>query len=750
MSSCIEVSNGKIFFKIGEIALRDIKFCLNVDRTWYTYQNTKCKGAKEVNCGDYTEVVIPYECSKGVFEGIIRFFSEDSAYIYLRHDIDFSEELYAAICIGDVESLETVLFYHIGRLGKEYSTAPRYYKDVSLGMKPKEPPPPDYYPYPPLPEEICFNKEEDQSCWVKPYWINDWRKINHNTPVLFTLFKCGASNLAIFPISAGDYRSVVRFGTEPFEDPHIKIWVRAYAKSSDKVLPGAIIVADKNPILATEKTFALVKRILGNRVKLSKEKRYPEIFEYLGWCTWNAFYRDIDEKKVVEGTRAIREKAPIGFVIVDDGWQDVDEDSRLKSFVPDSKKFPRGGKYLVEKIKEAGVRYVGFWITLQGYWRGLSEKLLEKYPNLILKGSNGNLIPHPENHKGFKVYRDLYSKLKEWEADFTKVDNQFDILGYVKGIIPVNRAAEAIQEMLQAAAYGQGLQILNCMCMVPEDYFHWLVSNVSRICMDYIPYWKDGAKKHIIYCVYNALWYSFFCWPDYDMFMSHDPYALPHAVSRAISGGPIYITDIPGKTDEKIVKLLCFSDGRILRPDTPALPAPEVLYKNPYEEKVALKAFTKAKVPGFGEVGIVAVMNVNGKGEKVDYTVSPKDVFETEGNYFIYEVFTEETFTRKLSDEIKGTLSELETRVYIISKIVDGVALAGVKGKIIAPKGVTSFKKRENMIIIDLYEPLELVIYSEKEPKEIFCDGKRCRNYRYTKDRVLFVKDKSKNIIIVL
>ena len=749
MKKSIIEEGRELSLQIGKVFLKNIKFCLNKDSIWYTSLKSEKTMTECLETPEYAEVSTRYRCEKGLFSTKVRMYSDSEAYIYVEHDFSLESEIYLAICIDDLVPFEKLLFYHLGKIGDEYSTVPHYYQEISLGRTPSTPPPPERIRFPPPPDEICFEKETDQSCWIKPYWTDNWRNLSHNIPVVFALFKCGDETLAILPVSSGSYKSVIRFGENPFDYPQIKIWSRAYAKTLDKVIPGAAVASDPDPLTAVEKVFRIAKRVLGTEFKLSQEKEYPEIFEYLGWCSWNAFYREIDEKTIVEAVKTLRSKVPIRFVIIDDGWQSV-ENNRLTSFDPDPEKFPSGGKHLVSAIKKLGVKYVGFWITLQGYWHGFSDTLLEKYSNALLRGSNNRLIPNPLNYRGFQVYRDLYSKLREWSADFTKVDNQYDILNYVKKIVPVNKAAKAIQEMLQSAAYGQGLKILNCMCMVPEDFFHWKVSNVSRVCIDYFPYWKDGAKKHVLYCIYNALWYSKVCWPDYDMFMSHDPYAMLHAVSRAISGGPVYITDLPTKTNEKLVNMLCFSDGRLLRLDYPALPSPDIIFRNPYEENVALKAFTKALVPGFSEVGLVAVFNINGRGEKVMYKITPKELFKEEAEYFVYEVFSEKTSIVSSNEVISGELDELETKIYVVSKIVDGIAIAGVRKKMIPPKGIKSYMKLGNYIVVELYEPLELVMFSRNPPKEVLCDKGTPLDYEYTEKGVLLTKERAKRILIKL
>ncbi len=56
-------------------------------------------------------------------------------------------------------------------------------------------------------------------------------------------------------------------------------------------------------------------------IKPREKRKYPEMFKYVGWCSWDAFYKDISEKKVLDKAKEIAEKKlPIRWMIFDDGW----------------------------------------------------------------------------------------------------------------------------------------------------------------------------------------------------------------------------------------------------------------------------------------------------------------------------------------------------------------------------------------------------------------------------------------------
>ena len=66
------------------------------------------------------------------------------------------------------------------------------------------------------------------------------------------------------------------------------------------------------------------------------------MFRYLGWCSRDAFYTDVNEEGIRNKSRELTEKnIPVRWMIVDDGWFRA-KDRCLYDFAPDSTKFPQG------------------------------------------------------------------------------------------------------------------------------------------------------------------------------------------------------------------------------------------------------------------------------------------------------------------------------------------------------------------------------------------------------------------------
>ena len=116
---------------------------------------------------------------------------------------------------------------------------------------------------------------------------------------------------------------------------------------------------------------------LGTPYQLRWHKRYPEPFEYLGWCSWDAFYRQVSAEGILAKAQEFRDQeVPVRWMIVDDGWM-RHVDTALTAFEPDADKFPEGFAPFIDALKGAalpddtGVTWLGVWHTLCGYWQGI-------------------------------------------------------------------------------------------------------------------------------------------------------------------------------------------------------------------------------------------------------------------------------------------------------------------------------------------------------------------------------------------
>jgi len=561
--------------------------------------------------------------------------------------------------------------------------------------------------------------------WSRPHFRRDLSKVPERTQCLLWRTRDGLYG-CIVPLVDGGFKADINSRTG-----HLGIDLTSHDSGRRSCKAAAFVAGfGDDPYELVRRTYEAGMAFSGRPGALRWEKPYPEIFEYFGWCTWNAFYQDVNETGILRKLEAFKvEKFPLRWCIIDDGWM-TSRDHHLEAFEPDRDKFPRGFKPLIDEVKgKYGLRWVGVWHTLTGYWRGIhpESRLLDRQRSNIFTAKNGGNIPAPDLQRGIGFWGAWHSWMRSQGIDFVKVDNQGAIYRYSRDLIPIGEAARGAQYALQAsgALYLKG--ILNCMCMTSEAHWHWINSNVSRSSDDFYPKREGNFREHALQNVYNSLYYSNLTWPDFDMWWSHHPHGVNHAVLRAVSGGPVYVSDEVDKANWEVMWPLAFSDGRILRCDQPGLPTEDCLLRNPRSESVALKVWNRA-----GSSGIVAAFHIRDRGGVIRAYVSPSDVPGIEGKAFaVREHFSGEARIMRKDERWRFTLSDFGVKLFVIVPLEGDFAAIGLVNKYVSPKGITGIRRRAGSVEIDLHEGGDFSAYCGSPPKSVMCNGRRLRfDYR--------------------
>ncbi len=334
-------------------------------------------------------------------------------------------------------------------------------------------------------------------------------------------------------------------------------------------------------------------------MKRREDKKYPEVFNYLGWCSWESYHKEISSDGMVSEFKGLEQSpVPIRYFLVDDGHFDPD------SLAPKQDTFPHGYKPLVDLRRNDGIRWVGMWHALLGDAWAMPEGQPAEIADAMMLAHNGRMVPKPDEASIETFLRHLLSASIRDGIDIVKIDFCGTLLpiyagtGQRKPLGPfppttanaVGNPTEAtvlFSRLYQAIVAEEFDGLINCNWHVPHFIFNSGENSVGRCSEDYIAGNLTRAKEHLYHSYASTPWLGQTAWGDHDMFHSSDKVAgRMMAVSKAMSGAPIYLSDRHSQLKPEHIFPLCYGDGLLLRPLAPAAPLPEDVFRMLEEERL--------------------------------------------------------------------------------------------------------------------------------------------------------------------
>lgn len=577
--------------------------------------------------------------------------------------------------------------------------------------------------------------------WCKPAFCDTARDIPPHTQCLF--LKEDTTTSCILPVCSAQYLSQIK-GTD---DNSICVYMQSLCAGMHRCEGLAFTVAvGEEPYVLAEQCAAYALELLGTGVPLRRERQYPALFEYLGWCSWDAFMTDVSEQKLLQKCEEFKEKGiPIKWAIIDDMWGDVPgleksvgvsreemfrvmHNGKLASFKADAKRFPNGLAACVKKINAFGID-VGMWHPTTGYWKGIDpngEIASELSDALVTTKRIWNdddeeayefLVPAPTFDKAFLFYDTWHSFFKECGVNFVKVDNQSFVHTVYRDALPLGEAASNLHKAIEASTEKHfGNTLINCMGAAAENMWNRPSSCVSRCSDDFQPENRDWFTKHILQCAYNCLVQGVFHVCDWDMWWTDDSQAEKNAVLRAISGGPIYVSDTLQRSRAEVLKPLCFDDGRILRADRPATPIEKCIFQNPENSKEPFIIWSKV-----GEGAVVAAFNLDKENSTVNGCLRIEDISELQGDAFVvYDYFAKSARNIYRDQAIELALADRDDfRLFTILPKTNSVTFIGLTDKMNSAKAIV--KQEDNAAT--LYQGGEIAFVSDRDIQTVLVNG---------------------------
>ncbi|KAJ6688266.1 hypothetical protein OIU74_016893 [Salix koriyanagi] len=402
---------------------------------------------------------------------------------------------------------------------------------------------------------------------------------------------------------------------------------------TSQALEAVFVNSGENPFELIKNSVKILEQHKGTFCHI-ENKKIPVHLDWFGWCTWDAFYTQVDptgnQRGSSEFLRSKEGEPPIEGIQFATRLVDIRENTKFRSSGPDEE--CTSLHEFIDTIKEKyGLKFVYVWHALAGYWGGVlptSDSMKKYNPKLVYPiqspGNLGNMrdivmvilekygVGFIDPSKIFDFYNDLHSYLASNGVDGVKVDvqNLIETLGSGNGgrVMLTGQYQEALEKSVS-----RNFKENNLICSMShnsDSIYSSKRSAVARASEDFMPREPTFQTLHIASVAFNSLLLGEIFVPDWDMFQSTHFTAEFHGAARALGGCAVYVSDKPGVHDFKILKRLVLPDGSILRARHAGRPTRDCLFVDPVmDAKSLLKIWNLNKL-----TGVIGVFNCQGEG----------------------------------------------------------------------------------------------------------------------------------------
>ncbi|KAH7156292.1 glycoside hydrolase superfamily [Dactylonectria macrodidyma] len=301
-------------------------------------------------------------------------------------------------------------------------------------------------------------------------------------------------------------------------------------------------------------------------------------YDGLGFCTWNALGQRLTDQKVFDAVDKLAENnIKVSSLIIDDNWQSIDYRGPSqfqygwKEFEAEPVAFPKGLKATISHIREKHphIQHIAVWHALLGYWGGLAPdgKIAQTYKTVEVHREDADRRNLPLGGKMTvvakedvsKFYNDFYRFLSDCGIDAVKTDAQFMIDTWIGASVRRELIIPYLNAWTISTLRHFSAKAISCMSQIPQALFHsQMPTNRPAILVrnsdDFFPEIPSSHPWHVWTNAHNSIFMEHLnVLPDWDMFQTVHEYSGFHAAARCVSGGPIYITDVPGKHDMDLI-----------------------------------------------------------------------------------------------------------------------------------------------------------------------------------------------------
>ena len=226
-----------------------------------------------------------------------------------------------------------------------------------------------------------------------------------------------------------------------------------------------------------------------------------------GWCSWYHYYTRISEDIILKNLQAVNKRGlELDFFQIDDGYQ-----SAIGDWLTTNENFPRGMKFLAERIEQDGYR-PGLWLA--PFLAQKSSEIFQKNPEMILRAEDGSGRPvralynpnwegntcmlditHPRSREWLSEV--IHTMVYEWGFPYLKLDFLYAVA--YRGLYhdPSLSGAHRLQkglELIRKAA-GKKTFLLGCGCPL---FTAPGILDGMRIGKDVNSLWSDNLLSRLL------------------------------------------------------------------------------------------------------------------------------------------------------------------------------------------------------------------------------------------------------------
>ena len=200
------------------------------------------------------------------------------------------------------------------------------------------------------------------------------------------------------------------------------------------------------------------------------------------------------------------------------------------------------------------------------------------------------------------------------------------------------------------------------------------------------------------------------------------------AVSKALSGGPVYLSDAPEDFVKEVITPLCYKDGKLLRPLAPSVPLQESLFACAMNEKELYKVIAPldngaASIVCYNLYDKAEDVEIKGSISKEDYKSAsamiqpyPGEWALPAGGLVVYDYYDKKVSI--LKDKYDVTLKGLSDKLLHLCPINNGWSVIGDITKYLSPSTVSNISATESQLKFKVNEGGEFYFWmSEGTPE---------------------------------